>query len=151
MSLVAGSILLFSAYGVSAQPNSSQQVIFSAQNPPSTGLFDLTGDGVTPFGLWIWCEGESGNPYAGICAGSMYFYGLGLVRSVFGFPPDAGLSQLGTDEFQMEVSSQTGDIACTLTNVPPIESGPNNVITVTCTEPAGSGVANNAVVKVTGP
>jgi len=60
-----------------AQPKNAEQIIF---NTPG----DFSGP-LAPFGFWIWCEdAEAGNPYEGVCQGSMYFYDLGMVSHVAG-------------------------------------------------------------------
>ncbi len=65
-----------------AQAQSSQQVVFSGGG---SGTFTLgTTTKASPFGFWIWCEGASTNPYAGVCSGAMYFYAFGIVRPAEG-------------------------------------------------------------------
>ncbi len=121
--------------------NNSEQVVFSTSG--GSGTF---GGKATGFGFWIWCEGQSSNPYQGACNGSMYFYALGIVKHVAGM-----VTETATDTYQMDVVSTADDsVACTLTNVPPITSGPTNTVNVSCTKPSGSGTATS-VVKVTGP
>src|SRR5215470_1469231 len=68
-------VLPFLATPVAQAANNSEQIVFSG-----TGSFST----VTPFGFWIWCEGDSGNPYQGECNGAMYFYGLGITKHVAG-------------------------------------------------------------------
>jgi hypothetical protein len=77
--MLAGSLLLAVASGSSAQPNSSEQVVFSGV----AGL-NSTFENGSPAGFWIWCESDSGNPYVSNCAGAMYFYALGITEGVFG-------------------------------------------------------------------
>ncbi len=122
--------------------NASKQVVFSG-----TGLGDFSNT-PTPFGFWIWCEGESGNPYVGKCSRAMYFYALGITKHVAGM-----VVEPAEDTYQMTVAS-TADSSiesCVLTNVPPITSGPTNAVNVSCGTPSGSGQSATAVVKVTGP
>jgi hypothetical protein len=45
----------------------------------------------------------------------------------------------------------SADWSCTLTNTPPVRSGPTNRVFVTCTNPLGSGMATGSVVNVIGP
>ncbi len=134
------------AFGVStsiAAGATSEQVVFS-----KTGGFGTFNGTPTPFGFWIWCESDSGNPYNTACSGSMYFYALGIISGVHGTITEgpAGI-------YTMDVSSAPGSSIshCKLTNTAPALSGPNNTIDVTCTTPAGSGVATGAIVNVTGP
>ncbi len=44
--------------------NNSEQVVFSTSG--GSGTF---GGKSTGFGFWIWCEGQSSNPYQGECNG----------------------------------------------------------------------------------
>ncbi len=76
----------------------------------------------------------------------MYFYALGITKHVAGM-----VTEIATDTYQMSVvSTKDASVDCTLTNVPPITSGPTNTVNVTCTAPSGSGTATS-VVNVTGP
>ncbi len=115
---------------------SSEQVVFS-------GLASTT---QTPVGFWIWCEGQSGNPYQGECNGAMYFYALGITKHV-----DGNASGDSNEQFTMSVQSSDGSVICTLENVSPLppSSGPTNTVTVSCSAPSVSGSSTNAVVKVT--
>src|SRR2546427_11666671 len=99
-----------------AAPN-AEQIVFSGQTPP--GFFTV------PAGFWIWCEDEeTGNPYEGRCAGSMYFYQLELIRPVQG-----GVTDLASGAHRMTVGSGDGAIACTLDNSPPVTKGASNAVT----------------------
>jgi hypothetical protein len=124
--------------GAPAEPKNSEQVVFSGVGPGSTSFF----------GFWIWCEGESENPYAGVCQGSMYFYDLGLTKHVVGWvsEPEEGV-------YQMNVfSTLDGSVSCTLSNDIPVLRGPRNTVHATCDPPSGfTGESTNAVVVVTGP
>ncbi len=137
---------------VAAAANNSEQLVFSG-----TGFATFTPNGgsatPTPFGFWIWCESDSNNPYKGECAGSMYFYALGITRAV----EDAGegaIQELSEGIYQISVvdkKSQGQVIACTLTNQS-ANHGPNNLFDVICTAPAGGAAGDAAgVVNVTGP
>ena len=134
-----------------ARAAASQQVIFSG-----TGVFtdDSLSKPITPFGFWIWCEGESANPYEGACNGAMYFYALGITKGVFGSATGSG------QVFTLTVRSADNVVKCQLTNHTPVLSGPANMVTANCTAPAQvvdttdsdtAGLSTNAVVKVTGP
>jgi hypothetical protein len=142
-SILAGffsaAVLLGLASVASAQ---SEQIIFSGVG---SGTFDNT---PTPVGFWIWCQDENpGNPdYAGECAGSMYFYGLGLTKGVAGEVEESG------EAYIMTVASRKGpSISCQLENVPPVVQGPHNTVNITCVTPSGTGTSETAVVNVTGP
>jgi hypothetical protein len=136
-----------------AAANNSEQVVFSGTG---FGTFALNGGDptVTPLGFWIWCESDSGNKYLGECHGAMYFYALGVTRSV----EDAGegaIVENGEGLYSISVVDKKGQglIACTLTNLSD-DPGPSNMITVECTAPGaviGSGTAPKSVVNVTGP
>ena len=121
----------------------SEQIIFSG-----TG-FGTFNDTPSPFGFWIWCQdADSGTPYAGECAGAMYFYALGITKAVEGevTEPSEGI-------YVMTVASRKGSsVSCQLTNASEeLEHGPNTTVDVTCTTPSGSGQSTNAIVNVTGP
>jgi hypothetical protein len=117
----------------------SEQIIFSG-----TGFGDFG-----PFGFWIWCQdADSGTPYAGECAGAMYFYALHLTKGVEG-----EVEETSEGIYTMTVASRKGDsVSCTLVNASEeITSGPTNTVNVTCTAPAGTGTSDSSVVNVTGP
>ncbi len=133
--------------------NASEQIIFAnTDNPNSgrttTGTFVYTSANPADkfFGFWIWCEGDSANPYVGECQGSMYFYGLGLTKHVTGH-----VTEPSQHAYVMVVSSSDGTVACSLTNVPPIKPGLNNTVNASCSAPAGIGTSPNTVVHATGP
>ena len=141
--LTAIAMLLLIAPPASAQ--SSKQVVFSGG-----GVFSYTTANPPDkhFGFWIWCEGESGNPYHGEFSGAMYFYSLIVAtKHVAG-----GATETSEGIYQMTVASTLEDsVSCTLTNAAAAKSGPHNTVNVSCTAPAGSGSSTNAVVNVTGP
>ena len=151
---VALAVLLAASLTASAQTASSSQVVFSGAG---TGTF---GGKSSPFGFWVWCESNSTNPYFRLCNGAMYVYALSLTRSVRGrlseFNPTTktfvapGAGGVESDIFQMTVSSADGKIACTLTNTPPITSGPTNNVTASCSAPVGGGSSKTSVVAETG-
>jgi len=123
----------------SAQPNNSEQVVFS-----KTGAFDPS---LGPLGFWVWCEADSGNPYAGACNGSIYLYAFGTPKHVSGF-----ITEGAEGIYTMHLSSRDGSIACDLTNTAQATKGPSNSIWVSCTSPvSGTALATGAVVNVTGP
>jgi hypothetical protein len=145
--LSVGLLLCFVA-GAAAQ--SSEQVVFAdTDNPGNTGTFVYTN--LNPkdnhFGFWIWCEGNSTNPYKGACNGAMYFYGIALTKGVFGT-----ITEPSEHAYVMTVRSSDNKVVCTLTNVPPITSGLTNTVNVACSAPAGVGTSpHNTIVKATGP
>jgi len=136
LAIVAG-VCAFVASSASA--SGPTQIVFS-----KTGAFSPS---LGPFGFWIWCEGESTNPYHGQCNGAMYFYSLiAATKHVAG-----GVTELSEGVYQMTVASTLDDsVSCTLTNAAAPKGGPNNTVNVSCTVPAGSGSSTTAVVNVTG-
>jgi hypothetical protein len=131
-----------------ARAASSEQIIFS-DSGTGTGTFinPATGKSAqTPFGFWVWCEGDSTNPYQGECNGAMYFYAFAITKHVAG-----SVSEVSAGTYLMSVASNDGSISCALTNVPPVKSGLSNTVKATCSAPSGSGTDSKAVVKVTGP
>src|ERR1700746_1761714 len=116
---LALAVLQFVAAPRAQAANNSEQIVFSG-----TGSFP----GATPFGFWIWCEGDSSNPYQGECNGAMYFYALGITKHVAGM-----VAETAEGKYQMSVVSTLDDsVACTLTNSP-IVPGPHNTVTASCT------------------
>jgi hypothetical protein len=126
-----------------ASAASSEQIVFSGTGfSPSAGV---------PFGFWIWCQSdESSTPYAGECAGAMYFYSLRITKHVDDVAP---VAEPVDGKYVMTVASDDGSVSCTLSNDPPPTSGPRNTVRVSCTAPTSfmDGVSTNAVVKATGP
>lgn len=113
----------------------SEQVVFSG-----TGFGDFG-----PFGFWVWCQVQTHNPYETDCNGAIYFYELGLTKHITG-----DVSEIADDQYQMDLASRDGSIACTLTNEPPIVHGPDNTVDASCSSPSGSGTSTNAVVTNNG-
>jgi hypothetical protein len=148
--LVAAALLAAVVISVAPQPvlaQASQQVVFSGTGFGTFALGTNAPKG-SPVGFWIWCEGASTNPYMGVCNGAMYFYAFGITR-----PVDGRVSE-SNGAFTMTVHSPGPTFLCTLTNVPPVTSGPTNTVNVSCTTPGaltGSGSSKNSVVRVTGP
>ena len=128
--------------------SASEQIIFSDSG---TGFGNFVNPATkatspTPFGFWIWCEGDSANPYQGECSGAIYFYAFGITKGVKGT-----VSEPSDNTYMMSVASSDGVISCALTNVPPITHSLTNKVNMTCSSPAGSGADSKAVVNVTGP
>src|SRR5215475_10655443 len=113
--LLALVVVLFLVAGSPARAaNNSEQIVFSG-----TGGFP-----VTPFGFWIWCEGDSTNPYQGECNGAMYFYALGITKHVAGM-----VTEIAEGVYRMDVVSTIDDsVACKLTNSAPVVQGPHNTV-----------------------
>ncbi len=153
MTSLALLLVLFLATGAMAQ-NASKQVIFANTDNPNegsstTGTFNYASNPPKDknFGFWVWCEGESTNPYQGECNGAMYFYGRAITKGVTGM-----VVEQSENIYQMTVSSKDGKVACTLTNQSPtITQGLTNSVKAVCSAPAGTGTSPNTVVKVTGP
>jgi hypothetical protein len=151
LGLVGLAAALLLALGAATAPaaNNSEQVVFS-----KTGAFSNT---FGPMGLWIWCEADSGNPYVGACAGSVYFYAVtpkafGVNGSITESPADSGL-------YTMTVSSSGGFISnCQFRNPNPAVKGQNNTLQLLACTVGGttfSGppetITTTANVNVTGP
>jgi len=144
--LAATLLAALPATGLQAAAN-SEQIVFSG-----VGLPPVSSE---PFGFWVWCQNEQApnseghSRYETDCNGAMYFYARGVVRHVVGevTEPDEG-------QYSMQVNSKDGSVVCTLVNVPPIESGPNNTVTAECTVnqvPVSGLESDDAVVNATGP
>jgi hypothetical protein len=136
-------MMLWTLYGTPVQA-ASKQVVFSG---PGVYSYASANPAHKAFGFWIWCEGESTNPYHGVCSGAMYFYGLPLTKHVAG-----GVTEVSEGIYQMTVVSTADDTiqSCTLKNAT-ANHGPTNTVDVSCVAPAGGGSSTNAVVNVTGP
>lgn len=142
--LVAATLL--QGTGALAQPKNAEQIIFSTPG-------DFSGP-LAPFGFWVWCEDEdAGNPYAGVCQGSLYFYALGMVSHVAG-----SVEENADGTYTMSVVSTSGtpgsNISCELTNET-ANRGPTNNVFTECTDPIDNTgnpeITPNSVVVVTGP
>jgi hypothetical protein len=138
---VLAALVLAVVSSAPAQPQNAEQVVFSGTGFGSQG----------PFGFWIWCMAEPSGQSAGVyedeCAGSMYFYALGITRGVSG-----DVTETSEGVYQMDVSSRRDDaVSCVLWNETPIQHGPRNTVHASCSSPASVGTSTNAVVNVTGP
>ncbi len=141
-------VLILAVASVVHAANNSEQVVFSGAG---FGTFTPAGGSptVSPFGFWIWCESDSGNPYVGQCNGAMYFYALGITKGV----EDGSITELSDGIYAIHILSRKDNgltVDCTLTNESS-NKGPTNTVDVACTAPAGTGQTTNAVVNVTGP
>jgi hypothetical protein len=139
--VMLAAVVLVAAPAASSQRGASQLVVSGQLTPGVT-----TGT-LGPFGIWVWCEDENAsNPYAGECAGSMYFYDLGLTKGV---KDVEGTLTLTSTSFNVELASSDGSIDCWV-NGTKTSSGPNNTISVSCSSPAGrSGTLSKVVINIT--
>lgn len=130
--------------------NSQEQVVFSGAAPGTFG----GKPGIAAF--WIWCkntEGPNANTYGTDCNGAMQFPALGIAKGV---TQEEGITEPSEGAYVIHVQSRSDDgqsVDCTLSNVPPITSGPTNTVNVHCTSSPtrGDGSTNTAVVVATGP
>lgn len=139
---VLAAVTLAVAPGASSQGGGARQLVVSGQIPPGATTGTLG-----PFGIWVWCEDpDASNPYAGECAGSMYFYDLGLTKFV---EDEEGTLSLTSTSFSVELVSPDDSIDCTVSGTT-ANRGPSNTISVSCSAPAGrSGTLSNVVVRIT--
>jgi len=132
--------------------NNQEQIIFSGAATGSFGTPSVAGLAY----FWIWCKntaGPNGHTYSTDCEGSMSFPALGITKGVNG---EDGITEPSEGTYVIHVQSRTDNgksVDCTLTNVPPITSGPTNTVKVSCVSllTLGSGITNSAVVISTGP
>jgi hypothetical protein len=139
---ILAAVALAAAPGASSQGGGASQLVVSGQLTPG-----VTTGTLGPFGIWVWCENENvSNPYAGECAGSMYFYDLGLTK----FVEDVeGTLTLTSTSFAVRLASPDGSIDCWVSGTR-VSAGPNNTITVSCSAPAGrSGTLSKVVINIT--
>jgi hypothetical protein len=123
------------AIGPAAVAQGHEQVIFSGEAEGSVG----------EVGFWIWCAVDESGNYDD-CSGAIAFDDLHLTRHVEG-----EVAEIDDEVYQMDVAStRDGSVACTLTNVPPITSGPTNTVDISCTSPSATATATDAVVVSTG-
>jgi len=130
--------------------NNQEQVIFSGA---ASGTFGGE-EGIAAF--WIWCkntEGPNSHSYETDCQGAMRFPALGITKGV---TEEEGITEPSEGAYVIHVQSRNDDgasVDCTLSNVPPITSGPTNTVNVHCDSlpTAGDGSADAAVVVATGP
>lgn len=135
-------VALMAAPVAGSQAGGATQLVISGQTPPGTTTGNLDG-----FGIWVWCEDpDAGNPYAGACSGSIYFYNIGLTRHVFG-----GVLALNeSTNFSVHLtSSRDESVDCIVSGSLPATKGPSNTISVSCSSPSRSGTLSNVVVRVT--
>ena len=138
-------ILMVIPESASPAAQNSEQVVFSGIGQPPVSS--------EPFGFWIWCQNEQAAPsrgrYETDCNGALYFYARGIVSHVVG-----EITEPSEGTYVMDVASTDGSISCTLSNLPPIQHGPNNEVSAGCiingTSVSGLG-SMDAIVNATGP
>ncbi len=120
----------------------NQQIVF--QDRAGTGLF-TTANGPTHFGFWIWCQGTNSNAYGNDCAGSMYFYQLGITTGV------NGSIDLANRTVSNVSTPPGGAVSCTFTlpDLSTLSGGPHNTVNVSCDTPAGTGSDSEVAIQVT--
>lgn len=130
--------------------HNQEQVVFSGA---ASGTFGGE-EGIAAF--WIWCknsEGPNSHSYETDCQGAMRFPALGIVKGV---AQEEGITEPSEGAYVIHVQSR-GDngqsVDCTLSNVPPITSGPTNTVNVHCDSAPtnGDGSTDAAVVIASGP
>ena len=138
---VLAALALVTAPVAGSKAGGATQLVISGQTPPGTTTGTLDG-----FGIWVWCEDlDAGNLYAGVCAGSMYFYNIALTKPVFGAVTDLTESA----SFSVDLASPDGSIDCAVSGSLPATRGPSNTIHVDCSSPARAGDLTKTVVVVT--
>jgi hypothetical protein len=129
-SSVAVSVSMF-ATASTASGEGHEQIVFSGEAEGSLGEAEF----------WIWCAVDPAGGYDD-CNGAMRFDDLRLVRHVEG-----EVTEVDEGMYRMDVASTRDDsVACTLTNLPPITSGPTNTVMVSCSNPSGDAIGSNVVV-----
>ncbi len=141
---------------VSANSTGATQIVFSNN---TTGTGDWAAPGSDPhFGFWYWCQATSSNPYGPDCSGSIYIYGIQFATVATVCISTASLKCVtnnGGGSFTLIALGLNG-WKCTLTNTPPVTSGPSNTVTMTCAPPfefgsttvPGTGTAPGSVVEI---
>ena len=107
--------------------NNAEQIVFSG-----TGLPPISSE---PFGFWVWCQNHQASPAVGHSNyetdfnGALYFYARKVVVHVTG-----EVSEPSEGMYMMDLDSSDGSVSCTLTNSPPVSSGPTNTVSASnCT------------------
>jgi hypothetical protein len=121
----------------------NQQLVFQDQAGTGIGTFD---GNWTPFGFWIWCQTPlNRNAYGNDCAGSLYFYKLGITTGVNGSITSTGSG------YSVTVSStpSNGAVAnCTFTLATPFSTGATNTVSLSCASPSGSGTDSKVAIQL---
>jgi hypothetical protein len=163
---LCAALLLFVAIQAVPQSNSGQ-VVFSKTG----GLMTLTGNttsktGTTPFGFWIWCNGDAaptskgGYQLAHACQGEMYFYALQVNALHVVGQATEGADGIYTMHVVQGTAAQlfsntlNPSFTCSLTNVTP-DGGDTVVVSCIFFAPLGGGTgsatATGSIVNITGP
>jgi hypothetical protein len=136
--VVVGVLAALLAMATPASAARHEQVVFSGE---ANGTFAGSPPDV---GFWIWCAVDEAGNYDD-CNGAIHFDASIPSEHVAG-----EVAGTGEDVYAMDVSSSDGSVDCTLTNTPPITSGPTNTVTISCSSPSGSAVTSTAVVTANG-
>ncbi|HLW53001.1 MAG TPA: hypothetical protein VKW06_09160 [Candidatus Angelobacter sp.] len=161
---ICAALLLFvTAYAAPA--TNSEQIVFSKTG----GLMPLVGNSnasSTPFGFWIWCNGEAasnsngGYQAANACQGEMYFYALQVnAQHVVGQAVEVSpgvytMHVVQGTAAQLFSGTLNPAFSCSLTNVTP---GGGDSVAVHCIffSPLGGGMGSatttGTIVNITGP
>ncbi len=139
-------VLLLFATAAFSQTSLNQQLIFQDRSGTGHGNFNGTD---TPFGFWIWCQPVSGNAYGTDCAGSVYFYHLGITVGVDGAV--TYFSQSGdTLAFAVTVSSVPNNALsnCVFSYSGTVSQGATNTVNLTCGKPTGTGTDTKVAIQL---
>ncbi len=119
--------------------STNQQLVLQDRAGTGFGTFNGT---PTPFGFWIWCQTPlNSNAYGNDCAGSVYFYHLGIATGVSGSVSVSGSS------YTVTVSG--GPVSsCVFTFSSPFTSGATNTVSLSCGSPSGSGTDGSVAIKL---
>ena len=134
------------ASGVTISQSVNQQLVFQDQAGTGTGTFDGSW---TPFGFWIWCQTPlNSNAYGNDCAGSLYFYKLGITTGVNGSITSTASG------YSVNVSSTPPNGAaanCSFTLTTPFSTGATNTVPLSCSSPSGSGTDSKVAIRLAPP
>lgn len=98
------------------------------------------------FGFWYWCQLGT-NGYGTGCAGNIYIYGINIAAIAATCDGASCVTSNGGGSYTLLAYASNGWV-CSLTNTGPVSSGPHNAVTMTCTNPQGTGTAPGSVVRV---
>jgi hypothetical protein len=129
--------------GATTAQSLNQQLVFQDQAGTGIGTFD---GNWTPFGFWIWCQTPvNSNAYGNDCAGSLYFYKLGITTGVNGSITSTGSG------YSVTVSStpSKGAVAnCSFALATPFSTGATNTVSLSCASPSGSGTDSKVAIQL---
>ena len=141
MGVIIAAIAALVATAVPASAARHEQIVFSGE---ANGTFDNVS---TDVGFWIWCAVDPAGDYDD-CNGAMHFDALMPSKHVSGEVTELGVGE--SQQYQMDVTSTDGSVACTLTNTPPITRGPTNTVSISCSSPSGSATTSTATISSNG-